>query len=72
MTSFIANLVRDEHKHPEPFTSKDFMVDWNELWNAVGEQPATELTDEEELVRTELLAGKVLALNTWFGGTSAK
>lgn len=70
MTAFIANLVRNEDKHPEPYTTKDFQIDWEELWKEVSQPPAA-LTEEEELARSEGLLGKVMAINTIFGGTTA-
>lgn len=70
MTAFLANIVRDDKRRLEPYTVGDFMPDWNAAWDAVSKlSTAPEpLTDEEEYLRTEALAGKVINLNTWFGG----
>jgi len=71
LTAFLANVLRNEDKQPEPFSYKDFLVDWNALWEAIATEPDPELTVEEEQVRNENLLSKVVALNTWFGGTTA-
>jgi hypothetical protein len=74
MTAFLANLVRDEKKHSEPFTATDFMPDWEEVWNrAVVRPPAdTLLTDEEELARSNVLASKVLLAQALFTGVPSQ
>jgi hypothetical protein len=62
-------MVRDDDKHPEPYKHTDFLINWNEVWDIVGNPPA-ELTEEEEFKRSEALLGKVININTWFGGTT--
>lgn len=62
----IANIVRDDKKHPEPFSITDFIPDWDKMWLEATVQP--ERTDEQEMSLTEALVGKVIALNQWLGG----
>jgi hypothetical protein len=69
MTAFLANMVRDDRKHPDPYTHKDFMIDWEEVWRAVaGPEEEPELSAEELEQTNQNLYSKVLAANILFGG----
>jgi len=71
MTAFLANVVRDDKKHPDPYTTSDFQIDWEDVWKAVGSpQEEPEPTEEEVVAKNVALFDKVMALNTWFGGVA--
>lgn len=65
----IANIVRDDKKHPEPYQASDFIVDWDEVWDAVSGRD--EIEDEmDQQARDEAIASKVTWIHTWLGGVS--
>jgi hypothetical protein len=70
MTSFIANIVRNEDKRPEPYEYKDFLIDWVGLWESIGTEEILEPPEEDVQALNQALLGKVIDINTWFGGTN--
>lgn len=68
LITLVANIVRDEKKHREPYVPKDFMPEWNDVWDALLEAQAQKSGEEEDAELTEVVASKVMALNEWFGG----
>ena len=70
LSALVANVWTS--KRAEPFTAKDFLPAWEEHWKAVLTPESTELSPEEESERTVALAGKIVAINTWFGGTETQ
>jgi hypothetical protein len=69
LTAFLANIVRDEKKHPDEYSFQDFLVNWDDLWDTIARQEP-ELTEEEELARTESLLSKATAITAMFGGAA--
>jgi hypothetical protein len=61
--------VRDEKKQAEPYTYKDFLVNWDDLWDTVA-STEPELSEEEDLERTEALLSKANAITAMFGGVA--
>jgi hypothetical protein len=61
--------VRDDKKQAEPYTYRDFLVNWDDLWSAVG-APSEELTEEEDLTRTQNLLDKASRITAIFGGVA--